>query len=61
MLLVLAVPVIASLFNTFSQADYGRCMVWDSAHYAVSGKLLLDWLKQLAAGHYQNPHDMDLS
>lgn len=35
-------------------------MVWDSAHYALSGRLLLDWLTELCHGHFQNPHDMEL-
>lgn len=59
-ILVFSLPVSVSLFNTFSVPDFDRCIVWDSAHYALSGKLLLDWLIELSKGHYQNPHDLEM-
>jgi hypothetical protein len=57
---VFLLPTLAALHNTLGGADIGRCMIWDSAHYIVSAKLLTAWLSELSAGHYSNPKESEI-
>ncbi len=52
--------MLAALYNTFALPDFARSIIWDSAHYVLSGKLLSTWLSDLSQGHYVNPHDCEM-
>ncbi|MBP9093927.1 hypothetical protein KBI23_23095 [bacterium] len=59
-LVVFLLPILAALYNTFELPDFTRSIIWDSAHYVLSGKLLSTWLSELSHGHYVNPHDCEM-
>ena len=59
-LVVFVLPVLAALYNTFELPDFSRSIIWYSAHYVLSGKLLSTWLGELSRGHYINPHDCEM-
>ncbi|MDP3508686.1 MAG: hypothetical protein Q8T09_11890 [Candidatus Melainabacteria bacterium] len=59
-LVVFLLPILAALYNTFELPDFTRSIIWDSAHYVLSGKLLSTWLSELSQGHYVNPHDCEM-
>jgi hypothetical protein len=59
-LVVFLLPVLAALYNTFELPDYTRSIIWDSAHYVLSGKLLSAWLNDLSHGHYVDPHECEM-
>lgn len=59
-LVVFLLPFLAALYNTFHIDDIGRCMIWDSAHYIVSAKLLTAWLTDMSAGVYHDPRQSEI-
>ncbi len=59
-LAVFLLPIMAALYNTFDLPDFTRSIIWDSAHYVLSGKLLSSWLTNLSHGHYVSPHDCEM-
>lgn len=59
-LVVFLLPVLAALYNTFELPDYTRSIIWDSAHYVLSGQLLSAWLNDLSHGHYIDPHECEM-
>jgi hypothetical protein len=59
-LVVFLLPILAALYNTFELPDFTRSIIWDSAHYVLSGKLLSSWLADLSHGHYVSPHDCEM-
>ncbi len=59
-LVVFLLPILAALYNTFELPDFTRSIIWDSAHYVLSGKLLSTWLTDMSHGHIVNPHDCEM-
>jgi len=59
-LVVFLLPILAALYNTFELPDFARSIIWDSAHYVLSGNLLSTWLTDMSHGHFVNPHDCEM-